>query len=71
MSAKALLSSGRVKFADRVAAEHERGRSADHNFRGINTCAGACVSPHIQPVPRTKKSTNDLPNTATPFPKVP
>jgi hypothetical protein len=26
-----------------------------HNFRGINTCAGACVSPHIQPVPQTQK----------------
>jgi hypothetical protein len=38
-----------------AAAEDKWGRSAEHNFRGINTCAGACVSPHIQPVPPNPK----------------
>jgi hypothetical protein len=50
-----------------AAAEDKWGRSAEHNFRGINTCAGACVSPHIQPVPRTQKSTNNRPNTRNSF----
>ena len=64
MVAKALLSCGEANFADRVAAEHKWGRSAEHNFRGINTCAGACVSPHIQPVPPNPKN----PPTTDPIP---
>jgi hypothetical protein len=55
MVAKALLSCGEAQFCGKVAAEHKWGRSAEHNFRGINTCAGACVSPHIQPVPPNPK----------------
>jgi len=55
MVAKALLSCGEAQFCGQVAAEDKWGRSAEHNFRGINTCAGACVSPHIQPVPPNPK----------------